>query len=94
MLKERNRGPDFEDAVAEAHNALVRAGHSWAQPRKISISEMHDSEKLPHEWISAPAEKAKSEQRLVTVYPRPRQILIRTYRRGRFESDWVDNGSF
>ena len=58
---------DFETAVAEAHNALVEAGHTWAQPRKISIAEMIDAEKLPCEWISPPAEKSRSDQRIVII---------------------------
>ena len=58
---------DFETAVAEAHDALVEAGHTWAQPRKISIAEMIDAEKLPHEWISTNAEKPRSDQRIVII---------------------------
>ena len=58
---------DFEEAVAEAHHALVAAGHSWAQPRALSESEKFDAVKLPREWISAPKERPRCEQHLVRI---------------------------
>jgi len=58
---------DFEESVAEAHNALVAAGHSWAQPRRLSESEKFDAVKLPHEWISPPKERPRCEQHLVRI---------------------------
>lgn len=58
---------DFETSVAEAHNALVKAGHSWAQPREFTESERFDVVTLSYEWISAPAGKPLIEQRLVRI---------------------------
>lgn len=60
---------DFESSVAKAHNALVAAGHSWAQPRGISIAEKIDAGKLPHEWISKPNEPTVGDGRRVVVLP-------------------------
>ena len=59
--------PDFEFAVAEAHTALVEAGHSWAQPRTLTEIEKLEAARLPHEWLSAPAPKPMVEQRLVRI---------------------------
>ena len=56
---------DFENSVAEAHDALVDAGHSWAQPRVISETEKLEAAKLPIEWISRP--KPVVEQRTVRI---------------------------
>lgn len=39
----------------------------WAQLRGISIAKKIDAGKLPVAWISAPAEKARSDQRLVIL---------------------------
>lgn len=58
---------DFESAVTEAHNALVMAGHSWAQPRTLSESEKFDAAKLPREWISPAKEKLRCQQILVRI---------------------------
>lgn len=56
---------DFESAVAEAHHALVAAGHGWAQPRRISETEMLEAARLPVEWMSRP--KPVVEQRTVRI---------------------------
>ena len=66
---------DFESSVPKNLLAREAADHAWARPRKISIAEMIDAAKLPHEFISPPKEKPKSEQRLVTVFPRARLVL-------------------
>ncbi len=58
---------DFEEALAEAHDALVAAGHSWAQPRVLSETEKFDAVRLPREWISAPKERPRCEQHLVRI---------------------------
>lgn len=58
---------DFETSVAEAHTALVEAGYSWAQPRRISETEKLEAARLPHEWFLAPAEKSGSEKRIVRI---------------------------
>ncbi|MDO8742058.1 MAG: hypothetical protein Q7J45_00775 [bacterium] len=58
---------DFESAVAEAHNALVEAGHGWAQPRKLTETERLEAARLPVEWISVPAPKPVIEQRMVRI---------------------------
>lgn len=48
---------DFESVVAKCHADIVAAGHSWAQPRLVSMADREEAARLPHEWISAPAEK-------------------------------------
>ena len=58
---------DFESAVAKAHNELVAAGHSWAQPQAVSMAELADAEKLPHEWIRKPMEHPTAHGRRVVV---------------------------
>ncbi len=58
---------DFETAVAEAHDALVEAGHTWAQPRRLTEIERLEAARLPVEWISARAGTLVSEQRLVRI---------------------------
>lgn len=58
---------DFEDAVAEAHTALVEAGLTWAQPRTLTEIEKLEAARLPMEWISARAGKPLIEQRLVRI---------------------------
>lgn len=59
--------PDFEAAVAEAHADLVAAGHGWAQVRRLTETEKFDAAKLPHEWISARAEKVGSDRRTARI---------------------------
>lgn len=56
---------DFESAVARCHTEFVKAGHSWAQPRAISMTELADAERGPNAWISPPTERPLKEQRLV-----------------------------
>ncbi|GKT26038.1 hypothetical protein [Acidovorax sp. SUPP3334] len=56
---------DFETAVAEAHDALVAAGHGWAQPRRLTEVAKLEAARLPAEWISAP--KPVIEQRTVRI---------------------------
>lgn len=58
---------DFESSVAEAHDALVEAGHSWVQPRKRTETEKLEAARLPVEWIAARAAKPVTEQRLVRI---------------------------
>ena len=58
---------DFENSVAEAHNALVAAGHGWAQPRRLTEVEKLEAARLPAEWIPAPAPKPVIEQRTVRI---------------------------
>jgi hypothetical protein len=58
---------DFEYAVTEAHDALVEAGHAWAQPRTFTETERLEAARLPHEWMSAPAPKPVIEQRLARI---------------------------
>lgn len=54
-------------AFLTGHADLVKAGHSWAQPREFTEAEFDDAGKLPVAWISASAEKPLIEQRLVRV---------------------------
>lgn len=58
---------DFESAVTEAHNALVEAGHGWAQPRRLTEVEKLEAARLPVEWISVPAPKPDIERRTVRI---------------------------
>lgn len=58
---------DRTGVMKKANNALVAAGHSWAQPRVPSESEKFDAAKIPREWISAPKERPRCEQHLVRI---------------------------
>jgi hypothetical protein len=58
---------DFENSVMEAHDALVNAGHAWAQPRRLTEVEKLEAARLPTEWISAPAPKPNIERRTVRI---------------------------
>lgn len=58
---------DFESAVAKAHDALVEAGHAWAQLRRLTEIEKLEAARLPTEWISAPAPKPDIERRTVRI---------------------------
>jgi hypothetical protein len=58
---------DLETLVAEAHADLVAAGHGWAQVRRLTETEKLDAVKLPHEWISAQAEKTDGGKKIVRI---------------------------
>lgn len=53
---------NYETSVAEAHNALVAAGHSWAQHLRIPIAAKTGAGKSPHEWNSKPISSLLLEQ--------------------------------
>lgn len=42
-------------AFLTGHADLVKAGHTWVQPREFTEAEVDDAGKVPAAWISAPA---------------------------------------